>query len=83
MICPISLEVEKIHTCSNDCILYHGHEYKDLDVCPKCEAPRYKEGPSNEGTKTRGGPVKLIWYFPIAPRVHRLFATARLAKLLR
>ena len=42
MICPIGLEVEKIHACSNDCILYHGDEYKDLDVCPKCEAPRYK-----------------------------------------
>jgi hypothetical protein len=50
---------------------------------PKCEAPRYKEGPSDEGTKTRGGPVKVIWYFPIASRVHRLFANAKSAKLLR
>ena len=83
MICPISLEVEKIHACSNDCILYHGEKYKDLDKCPKCEAPWYKEGPSDEGTKTRGGPVKVVWYFPIAPRVHRLFACAKSAKLLR
>jgi hypothetical protein len=52
-------------------------------VCPKCEVPRYKEGLSIEGTKTRGGPVKVVWYFPIAPRVDRLFATAKLAKLLR
>ena len=43
MICPIGLEVEKIHACSNDCILYHGEKYKDLDKCSKCEAPRYKE----------------------------------------
>ena len=82
MICPIGLEVEKIHTCSNDCILYHGEKYKDLDKCPKCEAPQYKEGPSDEGTKTRGGPIKVVWYFPIAPRVHRLFACAKSAKLL-
>ena len=82
MICPIGLEVEKIHTCSNDCILYHGEKYKDLDKCPKCEAPRYKEGPSDEGTKTRGGPIKVIWYFSIAPRVHRLFACVKSAKLL-
>ena len=82
MICPIGLEVEKIHACSNDCILYRGEKYKDLDKCPKCEAPRYKEGPSDEGTKTRGGPVKVVWYFPIAPRVHRLFACAKSAKLL-
>jgi hypothetical protein len=83
MICPIGLEVEKIHACSNDCILYRGEKYKDLDACPKCKAPRYKQGPSNQGSKTRGGPIKVVWYFPIAPRVHRLFANAKSAKLLR
>jgi hypothetical protein len=31
-----------------------------------------RKGCQNEGTKTRGGPIKVIWYFPIAPRVHRL-----------
>jgi hypothetical protein len=77
MICPIGLEVEKIHACSNDCTLY-----KDLDKCPKCEAPRYKEGSSDEGTKTRGGSIKVVWYFPIAPWVHKLFAYAKSAKLL-
>ena len=40
MICPIGLEVEKIHVCSNDFILYRREKYKDLDKCPKCEAPR-------------------------------------------
>jgi hypothetical protein len=79
---PIGLEVEKIHTCSNDYILYCGDEYKDLDACPKCEVPRYKEGPSEEGTKTRGGPINVVWYFPIAPQLHRLFACAKSAKLL-
>ena len=48
MICPIGLEVEKIHACSNDCIFYRGEKYKDLDKCPKCEAPWYKEGQSDE-----------------------------------
>ena len=57
-------------------------KYKDLDKCPKCEAPRYKEGPLDECTKTRGGPIKVVWYFPIALRVHRLFACAKSAKLL-
>ena len=61
MICPIGLEeVEKIHVCSNDCILYRGDEYKDLDVCPKCEAPWYNERPSDQGTNTRGGPIKVV-----------------------
>ena len=34
MICPLDLEVEKIHACRNDCILYRGDKYKDLDACP-------------------------------------------------
>ena len=34
MICPLGLEVEKIHACRNDCILYRGDKYKDLDACP-------------------------------------------------
>jgi len=82
MICPIGLEVEKIHAYSNDCILYRGDEYKDLDACPTCEAPQYKEGSSDEGTKTREGPMKVVWYFSVAPRVHRLFACAKSTKLL-
>ena len=60
MICPIGLEVEKIHARSNDCILYREEKYKDLDKCPKCEAPHYKERPSDEGTETREGPVKVV-----------------------
>ena len=55
MICPIGLEDEKIHACSNDCILYQGEKYKDLDACPKCKAPCYKQGPSNEGNKKKEG----------------------------
>ena len=83
MICPIDLKVEKIHASSNDCILYSGDKCKDLEACPRCKAPWYKEGPSNEGSKTIGGPVKVVWYFPIALWVHRLFANTKSAKLLR
>jgi hypothetical protein len=35
-ICPLGLEVEKIHACKNDCILYRGEEYEDLEKCPIC-----------------------------------------------
>jgi hypothetical protein len=33
-------EVEKIHACKNDCILYRGTEYEDLEKCPICELGR-------------------------------------------
>ena len=29
VVCPLGLEVQKIHACPNDCILYYG-EYADL-----------------------------------------------------
>ena len=83
MVCPIGLEVEKIHACYNDCILYRGEKYEMLDKCPMCKTPRYKDGPSTDGSKTRGGPRKVVWYFPIAPRIRRLFACEKSAKLLR
>jgi hypothetical protein len=41
LLCPLSMEVERIHACSNDCILYRN-EYNDLDKCQKCNASRYK-----------------------------------------
>ena len=31
VVCPLGLEVEKIHACPNDCILYRG-AYKDLNA---------------------------------------------------
>ena len=40
-VCPLGLEVQKIHACPNDCILYRS-EYKDLNACPVCGALRYK-----------------------------------------
>jgi hypothetical protein len=31
---PLGLDVEKIHTCKNDCILYCGLGYEDHEKCP-------------------------------------------------
>ena len=41
VVCPLGLEVQKIHACPNDCILYRD-EYEDLNACPLCSALRYK-----------------------------------------
>jgi hypothetical protein len=37
-----NLEVQKIHACPNDCILYHSEEYENLNTYPICSALRYK-----------------------------------------
>src|SRR3954467_5367272 len=42
VVCPLGLEVKKIHACPNDCILYRGEEYENLDACPVCTSLQYK-----------------------------------------
>jgi hypothetical protein len=42
LVCPLGLDVQKIHACPNDCILYRGEKYENMDKCPVCTALRYK-----------------------------------------
>ena len=87
VVCPLGLEVEKIHACPNDCILYRG-EYENLNECPVCTALRYKirgddPGDDVEGEKPRKRvPAKVMWYAPIIPWLKRLFRNKEHAKLL-
>jgi len=84
MICPMGLEVQKIHACPKDCILYRG-DYKDLDACPVCESSRYKSESAIHMTcdRNKRPPAKVVWYFPVIPRLKRLFANPKTAKLMR
>ena len=88
IICPLGLDVQKIHACINDCILYRGEEYENMNECPVCGALRYKirrDDPGDvEGQPTRKRvPAKVMWYAPIIPRLKRLFRNKEHAKLLR
>ncbi|XP_015639131.2 uncharacterized protein [Oryza sativa Japonica Group] len=88
IVCPLGLEVRKIHACPNDCILYRGEEYENLEACPVCKALRYKIRRDDPGevdgqlTKKRI-PAKVMWYFPIIPRLRRLFRNKGNARMLR
>jgi hypothetical protein len=86
VVCPIGLEVLKIHACPNDCILYRGN-YENLNECPICTALWYKirgDDPGDvEGEPPRKrDPAKVMWYAPIIPRLKRLFRCKEHAKLL-
>ncbi|KAK1628878.1 hypothetical protein QYE76_003193 [Lolium multiflorum] len=65
VVCPLGLEVQKIHACINDCILYRG-EYENLNACPVCSALRYKirrDDPGDvegESTPRKRVPAKFI-----------------------
>jgi hypothetical protein len=41
IICPLGIEVEKIHASKNSFVLFRG-DHADLDKCPKCGYDRYK-----------------------------------------
>ena len=88
VVCPLGLEVQKIHACPNDCILYRGAEYENLDCCPVCKCARYKIRRDDPGevdgeTIKKKIPAKLVWYFPLIPRLKRLFRNKEHAKLMR
>jgi hypothetical protein len=36
LVCPLGLDVQKIHACPNDYILYRGEKYENMDKCPVC-----------------------------------------------
>ncbi|XP_035820340.1 uncharacterized protein [Zea mays] len=88
VVCPVGLEVQKIHACLNDCILYHGEVNEKLEVCQVCKASRYKirradtlDGEVEPHRKRI--PAKVMWYFPIIPRLKRLFRNKEHAKMMR
>ena len=56
VVCPLGLDVQKIHACPNDCILYRG-EYKELDGCTACDAKRYKIRQNDPG-EVNGEPAR-------------------------
>ncbi|XP_075497779.1 uncharacterized protein LOC142535021 [Primulina tabacum] len=66
----LALSHEKIHACSNDCILYRK-QYKDCVNCPKCGLSRWKLTKKNVENKCV--PAKMLWYFPPISRFKRMF----------
>jgi hypothetical protein len=88
IVCPLGLQIAKIHACPNDCILYRG-EHENLDECPVYHASQYKilrDDPGDVEDEERPKkriPTKVVWYAPIIPRLKRLFRNKEHAKLLR
>lgn len=54
------MEYEKIHACSNDCVLYRK-ELKDASSFPTCRTSRWKIN-KTETKKRKGVPAKVMWF---------------------
>ena len=74
IVCPLDLPHVRYHVCINDCIIYRGED-AEKTTCPVCGVSRYKKG--------KKAPRKVVWYFPITPRLQRYFADPKEAKLMR
>ena len=75
----LGLDYKKIHACPNDCMLYWG-ENKNEDSCKICGASRWKgraQEAENDNCKL---PAKIMRYFPLIPRLQRMFMCKDFAK---
>ncbi|GKB34845.1 hypothetical protein Tco_0879787, partial [Tanacetum coccineum] len=74
----IGLGYESIHACINDCFLFWGsEENKKMPNCPICKASRWKDPKKTKGKKVAN---KVVRYFPLTPRLQRMFNTKHIAK---
>ncbi|XP_042944749.1 uncharacterized protein LOC122278634 [Carya illinoinensis] len=68
----------KIDACPNDCMLFWKDD-ADKEVCSKCNESRWMS------TRLKKGkiPQKVLRYFPLIPRLQRLFMSKNIAKSMK
>ncbi|KAL2906156.1 GPI mannosyltransferase 3 [Bienertia sinuspersici] len=82
----LGLHYDKIDACRNDCMLYWKDHEADT-FCHVCQAPRWKESENQGGNQVTNTshkvPAKVIWYFPLKPRLQRIYMCSETAELMR
>jgi hypothetical protein len=72
--------------CKNDCILYRGPVYADLEKYPICLLDRFnhrKDGGDDENcNKRKDEPKNVFCYFPIISYLKRWFVNKKESELL-
>ena len=89
MVNSLGLGYEKIDACPNDCILYWG-ESSEKDRCHVCGVSRWKtvkgkeRQTSEENANVKvGEPAKAMRYFPLIPRLRRIYMSPKSAEHMR
>ncbi|CAH9123254.1 unnamed protein product, partial [Cuscuta epithymum] len=79
MVKDIGLHYQKIHACPKDCMLFWKGD-SDLESCPKCHTSRWKLK-DDKNPKGKGNvPAKVLWYFPLKPRLKMLYMCSKTAE---
>ncbi|XP_039143097.1 uncharacterized protein LOC120280350 [Dioscorea cayenensis subsp. rotundata] len=74
----LGLGYVQIHVCPKNCILFY-RETIELEICSICGHPRYKPSKSS-GRRQKRIPFKILLYFPLVPRLQRLYMSAKIAE---
>ncbi|XP_071687844.1 uncharacterized protein [Rutidosis leptorrhynchoides] len=95
LIRELGLGFEKIDACPNDCMLY-WKQNKDKIICDACQTSRYKQSSNNDSEeesttqadndgdyKARKVGAKVLRYFPLIPRLQRLFMSPKTSEYMR
>ncbi|XP_016459915.1 uncharacterized protein LOC107783459 isoform X1 [Nicotiana tabacum] len=80
----LGLSYYKIDACINDCMLY-WKEDNLLDSCKICGASRWKINKHSGEAKNKKGKkivAKSLCYFPLKPRLQRLFMSTKTSSLM-
>ncbi|WCJ43095.1 hypothetical protein M5689_023857 [Euphorbia peplus] len=77
----LGLPVEKIDCCKHGCMIYWGVDI-DLNSCKFCGHLRFKHQTGASSRKSKIS-FKQMYYFPIAPRLQRLYTSKATASHMR
>ena len=72
----LGLGYESIHVCKHDCCLFYK-EHSTKETCPICGSSRWVMSDKSDGKKV---PQKVMRYFPLTPRLKRLYTSRLTAK---
>nr|XP_027109172.1 uncharacterized protein LOC113729044 [Coffea arabica] len=78
----LGLGYEKIDACPNDCSLYWGSAEKRTS-CETCNELRWVASENDPTGEKRKIPQKVLWHFPLKPRLQRLFMSSKIASQMR
>ncbi|XP_073221455.1 uncharacterized protein [Cicer arietinum] len=81
LVSKLGLKVEKIDCCKKGCMIYYKDDNK-LSECKICHSPRFIPRRTGMG-KYKDVPAKRMFYFPIIPRLQKLFASIESAAEMR
>ncbi|XP_052137356.1 uncharacterized protein LOC127755729 [Oryza glaberrima] len=80
----LGLGYQKIHACPKDCVLFRGDK-DNQESCDVCGSSRWITDKNGYPVESKGKkkPAKVLRYFPLIPRIQRLFSTEQTSGEMR